>query len=87
MTHDIWLLTYDRWGRETFFQNFRSLALLVWEWRFYEDIFKMDESMNYLVTKMLYNSFVYTASVNHATLYNLMEAHAVFMQSIFYVSI
>ena len=41
-------MTYDMWGRWTFFKNFRSLALTVWEWRFVEDILTKDEWLTQL---------------------------------------
>ena len=53
VTGDRWHIISDTWhvtcgGRWNFFQNFISLALLVWEWRFDEDILTNLDSMNYV---------------------------------------
>ena len=44
MTHDMWHMTGGR--RWTFTQNFKFLALMVWEWRGTEDISTNHESVN-----------------------------------------
>ena len=56
MTRSIWHITCDTWhmtddGRETFSQNFSSLAFTVWEWRFIEDISTKDEFIHKLISK------------------------------------
>ena len=47
LTHEMWHWTCG--GRCTFSQNFSSLAITVLEWRCFENIFKMEESMNELI--------------------------------------
>ena len=59
MTHDIWHVTrdtwhvthdtWDVWGGWTFSQNFRSLALTVWDLGYYEDLEEKDEWINQLI--------------------------------------
>ena len=46
-THDMWNVTHDIWhmtvgGMWTLIQNFSSLAITVWEWMCFEDIFTKD---------------------------------------------
>ena len=53
--HDMWHMPCDTWhmtcgGRQTFSQNFSSLALTVSEWRFVEDILRMDDSLTYSIS-------------------------------------
>ena len=54
MTGDTWHMT--GWGRLTFFKNFSSLALTVWEWRCTKDISTKDDfisqSVKYWETKV-----------------------------------
>ena len=50
VTRDMWHVTRDMWhvtgGRKcTFSQNFSSLALLAWEWRFVEYLEEKDDSL------------------------------------------
>ena len=49
MTHDTWHMKRESWhvtcgGRWTLTQHFISLALLVLEWRYFENIFTKDDS-------------------------------------------
>ena len=46
VTRDMWHMTNDSWGEGTFSQNFSSLALPVWEWTCYDDIFTKADSVN-----------------------------------------
>ena len=54
MSGDMWHMTCDMWdvtggGWWTFSQNVRSLALTIWEWRCFEDIFTKDHWVSELV--------------------------------------
>ena len=72
VTCDMWHVTCDMWyvtggGRWTFFQNFSSLALTDWEWRFVEDLEEkerwLNESINQSETKL------FVASARRGLLY------------------
>ena len=52
MTRDIGPIIHDRWGKMNLFLNFSSLALIVKDWRFVEDIFTKDQSLTDLMTKV-----------------------------------
>ena len=48
LTPDLWCVTCDRWqvthrGWWTLSQHFRSLALTIWEWRYFEDLEEKDD--------------------------------------------
>ena len=58
VTGDMWHMTCDTWhvtgmGRLTFSQNFSSLGLAVWEWRFIENIqsYFHKPSLNQLISQ------------------------------------
>ena len=47
LTPDTWHLTHRTWWRLT--QHLKSLALTIWRWRCFEDIFKKDETVSVLI--------------------------------------
>ena len=51
-TCDMWHMIHDRWGKWTFSQNVSFLALTVWEWRCFEDIFAKDHWLNWWLMKV-----------------------------------
>ena len=69
MAHDVWHMAHDMWhmtggGRWTFSQNFSSLAFMVWEWSFDEDIFPNDDWPSLSVTKVFVEQVIYTGTGN-----------------------
>ena len=46
VTRDIWHVSHDTQGVMNILSNFRSLALMVWVWRCFEDIFTNHHRLN-----------------------------------------
>ena len=75
VTHDMWHMTHG--GKWTFSKNDRSIALMVWKWRGFEDIMiqKLDQLANLQLTNnMLANIAIYVWTDPYRPVPSIKEA-------------
>ena len=68
VTGDIWHMTHDMWEKGSLLSNVSSLALTVWDWRYFKDIFTENDLVTNITNEfkgVCKNSPGYTRSVNY----------------------